>query len=255
MIGCAPPAVWPFAHWSVYSYAARATPTAATAATGPDQVNALLMTRSPLPSVPEITFSSGTRTSSKTSEAFEHRRWPILSITFSTRNPGVPRGTMIALKPSLPPRLGSVRAMHTFTLAPSLSQPAALHGQYLRPLSTYSEPRLSATRPMPTGRGWGASKLAVPPGWPAGSLTTQPARYFPVGSLVAGRSHFSFSAAVPNQTTFIRPRPLTRMVVAKPGSTVQMSSATSMRSRLLTPPPPYSRGRKPMASPRLYAST
>src|SRR5712691_10219721 len=46
MIGCAPPAAWPFAHCSVYSYAARATPTAATAATGPDQVNALLMTRS-----------------------------------------------------------------------------------------------------------------------------------------------------------------------------------------------------------------
>src|SRR6516164_9782882 len=132
-----------------------------------------------------------------------------------------------------------------------LSHPPALHGQYLRPFSTYSPFISSAVRPMPTGDGCGASKFAVPPGRPPASLTTQPARYSPFASVQAGRSHFSFSASVPNQTTFIRPRPLTRMVVAKPGSTAQISSATSWRSRLLTLPPPYSLGRNPMANPRL----
>src|SRR6516164_2066411 len=251
MIGCAPPAVCPFDHSSVYSYAALATPTAAIAATGPDHVKALLITRSPLPLVPEITFSSETRTFSNTSELFWQRRCPILSMTFSTRKPGVPRGTRMALKPSLPPFPGSVLTMQTFTSAPSLSQPPALQGQYFRPLSTYSWFTSSAVSPIPTGEGCGASKLAVPPGRPAASLTTQPARYSPLGSVQAGRSHFSFSAAVPNHTTFIRPRPFTRIVVANPGSTAQTSSATSCRSRLLTLLPPYSFGKKPIAKPRL----
>ena len=54
--------------------------------------------------------------------------------------------------------------------APLPSQPATLHGQYLRPLITYSSPSRCAVTPMPTGDGSGASKLAVPPGDPAGSL-------------------------------------------------------------------------------------
>src|SRR5215469_13018508 len=153
MIGCAPPAVCPFDHSSVYSYAALATPTAAIAATGPDHVKALLITRSPLPLVPEITFSSGTRTFSNTSELFWQSRCPILSMTFSTRKPGAPRGTTIALRPSLPPLPGSVRTTQTLTSAPCLSHPPALHGQYLRPFSTYSWFLSSAISPIPTGDG------------------------------------------------------------------------------------------------------
>src|SRR3984893_9546475 len=87
-------------------------------------------------------------------------------MTFSTRKPGAPLGTMIALRPSLPPFVLFVLTMHTLTLAPCLSHPPALHGQYLRPFSTYSPFINSAVRPMPTGDGCGASKFAVPPGRP-----------------------------------------------------------------------------------------
>jgi hypothetical protein len=97
--------------------------------------------------------------------------------------------------------------------------------------------------------------LAVPPGDPAASLTTHPARYSPRGSLVAARSHFSFCASLPNQASGISARPLTSSTVAKPGSTAVISSATICRSTLLMPPPPYSLGRKPVANPSLWHST
>jgi hypothetical protein len=77
---------------------------------------------------------------------------------------------MIAESPSVPPLSGSVRTTTMLTFAPWPSQPATLHGQYFRPLSTYSSPSSVAVTPMPTGLGSGASKFAVPPGEPAGSL-------------------------------------------------------------------------------------
>jgi hypothetical protein len=84
--------------------------------------------------------------------------------------PGIPRSIMIADRPSVPPLLGSVRTTTMLALAPWPSHPATLHGQYLRPLRTYSSPSSVAVTPMPTGAGSGASKFAVPPGDPAGSL-------------------------------------------------------------------------------------
>src|SRR6516164_6424936 len=47
-------------------------------------------------------------------------------MTFSTRKPGAPLGTRIALRPSLPPLVLSVLTMHTLTSAPCLSHPPAL---------------------------------------------------------------------------------------------------------------------------------
>ena len=185
--------------------------------------------------------------------AFWFSRWPSLSIGGSKLMPGVPRGTRITLSPSLPPRLGSVRATTTLRLAPRLSQPPELEGQYFLPESTYSpRPRSSvAVTPMPTGCGSGWSNPAVPPGLPAGSLTAQPARYSPVGSLVASVSHLRFWSSSPNQTMGKSDRPLTRRMQAKPGSTAQTSSATIWRSTLPTPPPPYSSGMNPIARPSL----
>ena len=78
---------------------------------------------------------------------------------------------MIADSPSVPPLSGSVRTTTMLALAPWPSQPATLQGQYFRPLSTYSSPSSRAVTPMPVGLGSGVSKLAVPPGVPAGSLT------------------------------------------------------------------------------------
>jgi hypothetical protein len=109
--------------------------------------------------------------------------------------------------------------------------------------------------PMPTGCGSGASKLAVPPGVPVGSLTAYPTMYSLVGSDVAARRKRSFCSSVPQYQTGIRPSPLTRTVHAKPGSTAQISSAARMTSTLDSPPPPYSAGSMQNAISRLYAST
>ena len=77
---------------------------------------------------------------------------------------------MIADSPDVPPADGSVRTTTRFRFAPWLSQPPTLHGQYLRPLITYSSPSSVAVTPIPAPSIAGASKFAVPPGEPAGSL-------------------------------------------------------------------------------------
>src|ERR687885_1255976 len=181
MIGLGPPAVYVFAQSSAVSYAARATPTAAMPATGPDQAKLRLMTRSPLPRVPSMRFSAGTRALSKMISAFGVRRCPIFWIRLYV-TPGVPRSTMMAERPSVPPFSGSVRTTTRLAFAPWPSQPPTLHGQYLRPLSTYESPSRVAVTPIPTGAGRGQSKFAVPPGEPAGSLAAYPTMYSPVGS-------------------------------------------------------------------------
>src|SRR5581483_6860697 len=141
--------------------------------------------------------------------------------------------------PSLPPLVRSVRTTTVLTLAPFMSQPAALDGQYLRPLITYSPFLRSAVTWIPAlGSGW--SKLAVPPGLPAGSETTQPARKLLVGSLHAMGSHFLFCCSEPCQTIGMRARPLTSRTQPKPGSTAPISSTAMRTSTLLSPPPPYS---------------
>ena len=84
--------------------------------------------------------------------------------------PGVPRSIMIADSPAVPPASGSVRTTTRFRLAPLLSQPPTLHGQYLRPLMTYSSPSSRAVTCIPAPSIAGASKFAVPPGVPGGSL-------------------------------------------------------------------------------------
>src|SRR2546423_614704 len=96
--------------------------------------------------------------------------------------------------------------------------------------------------PMPAGLGKGTSKLAVPPGVPAGSLAVHPPRYSPDGSEVAALGKRSFCSSEPYQTTGIWPRPLHRIVQAKPGSTAQISSAATTMSTFDRPPPPYSLG-------------
>src|SRR5215211_4365649 len=169
MIGLGPPAVYVFAQSSAASYADRATPTAAMPATGPDQAKLRLITRSPLPRVPSMRFSAGTRALSKMISAFGVRRCPIFWIRLYV-TPGVPRSTMTAERPSVPPFSGSVRTTTRFAFAPFPSQPPTLHGQYLRPLRTYESPSRVAVTPIPTGAGSGQSKFAVPPGEPAGSL-------------------------------------------------------------------------------------
>ena len=77
---------------------------------------------------------------------------------------------MIADRPSVPPRFESVRQTTRFRFAPWLSQPPTLHGQYFLPFMTYSSPSSVAVTPMPAPPTAGASKFAVPPGEPAGSL-------------------------------------------------------------------------------------
>src|ERR1700733_3429992 len=155
--------------------------------------------------------------------------------------PGVPLGTIMALRPLDPPAFVLVRTIQTLTSAPCKSQPPALQGQRLRPFRMYSPFFLScfAVRAIPAGWDAAPSKLAVPPGVPAGSLTVQPARYSPRGSLVAGTRHFCFRPPDANQTTGINANPLTSSIVAKPGSTAQISSQTTCRSTLDIPPPPY----------------
>src|ERR671928_1793260 len=169
MIGRGPPAVYVFAQSSAASYAACATPTAAMPATGPDQAKLRLMSRSPLPRVPSMRLAAGTRASLNRISALGVSRWPILLISLYD-TPGVPRSTMIADRPSVPPFSGSVRTTTMLVFAPLPSQPATLHGQYLRPLRTYESPSRVAVTPIPTGAGSGQSKFAVPPGEPAGSL-------------------------------------------------------------------------------------
>src|SRR6267142_467358 len=208
------------------------------AATGPDQVKSLATMRSPLPCANTISL-------------FWQSRCPILLIGCSNRSPGAPRGTSMPLNPCLPPLDGAVRTMTTLTSAPFRSHPPELHGQYLRPLRTYSPLPLSSSAVTPTPAGWalGWSKFAVPPGVPAGSLTVQPAKYSRFLSLVAAPIHLRFCSSLPYQATGMRPKPLTSRIVAKHGSTAVFSSATICRSTLLTLPPPYSLGRNPMAKP------
>lgn len=79
MIGLSPPAVFVLAQFRAVSYAARAIPTAAMAATGPDQAKLRLMTRSPFPAAPGRRLAAGIRALSKTISALEASRWPILS--------------------------------------------------------------------------------------------------------------------------------------------------------------------------------
>src|SRR5919109_1166091 len=253
MIGFGPPAVYVLAQSSAVSYAARATPTAAMPATGPDHAKLRLMTRSPLPRAPSSRFAAGTRALSNTTSALAARRWPSLSMNLYV-TPGVPRSTTLADSPSVPPLVGSVRTITVLAFTPCASHPG-LDGQYLRPLSTYVSPSRSAITPIPYGRGSGTSKFAVPPGVPAGSLAVHPARYSPAGSEVAARRKRSFCSSDPYHQTGINPSPLHSTVHAKPGSTTQISSAARTRSTFDMPPPPYSLGRKQKAKPRLYAST
>ena len=94
------PADFVFANFSAVSYAARATPTAAIAATGPDQAKFRMMTKSPLPAAPGRRLAAGTRALSKITSAFAANRWPSLSINLYEM-PGVPRSTIIADKPEV----------------------------------------------------------------------------------------------------------------------------------------------------------
>src|SRR3954447_2352102 len=169
MMGCGPPAVYVFAHSRAASYAARATPTAAIPATGPDQAKLRLMSRSPLPRVPSIRLAAGTRALSKRISQLGASRWPdVLIDEYVT--PGVPRSTIRADSARVPPASRSVRTMTRFRSAPWLSQPPTLQGQYLRPLTTYTSPSSVAVTDMPAPFTAGASKFAVPPGEPGGSL-------------------------------------------------------------------------------------
>ena len=72
---------------------------------------------------------------------------------------------------------------------------------------------------------------------------------------MARRRKRSFCSSVPQYQTGMSPRPLTRIVQAKPGSTAQISSAARTTSTFDNPPPPYSFGSMQKAMPRLYAST
>src|SRR3954454_1349472 len=196
MIGCGPPAVYVFAQSSASSNAARATPTAAMPATGPDQAKLRLINRSPFPRVPSIRLAAGTRALSKTISQLGARRCPdVLMDLYVT--PGVPRSTITADNPRVPPASGSVRTTTRLTLAPWLSQPPTLHGQYLRPLRTYCSPSSVAVTDMPAPLMAGASKFAVPPGDPGGSLAAYPTMYSPLVSAVAVEINRSFCSSVP----------------------------------------------------------
>ena len=93
------------------------------------------MRKSPLPLAPSTMFAAGTRAFSKMISALEVLRWPDLLIILY-QMPGVPRSTTIADRPSLPPARESVRTTIRLRFAPLPSQPATLHGQYLRPFRT-----------------------------------------------------------------------------------------------------------------------
>ncbi len=111
--------------------------------------------------------------------------------------PGVPRSIMIADSPAVPPASGSVRTTTRFRLAPLLSQPPTLHGQYLRPLMTYSSPSSRAITCIPAPSIAGASKFAVPPGVPGGSLAAYPTMNSPLWSAVAVPMNLFFCSSVP----------------------------------------------------------
>src|SRR3954447_1936990 len=135
MIGLGPPAGYVFAHFRASSYAARATATAPMPATGPDHAKLRLISRSPLPLAPSIMFSAGTRALSNVISKFGAERCPsVLMLSYVT--PAVPRSTMIADRPSVPPTLESVRQTTRFRFAPLLSQPPTLQGQYFLPFMT-----------------------------------------------------------------------------------------------------------------------
>ena len=99
-------------------------------ATGPDQAKLRLISRSPLPRVPSIRLSAGTRALSKMISALGVSRCPIFEIRLYV-TPGVPRSIITADRPSVPPLSGSVRTTTMLAFAPLPSQPATLHGQYL----------------------------------------------------------------------------------------------------------------------------
>ena len=130
------------------------TPTDAIAATGPDHVNALLMTKSPLPTA---------NASLRAHEQSENTAVIVLADAVTglrdrllvPRMPAVPRGTMRPLRPRRPFGLWLGPDYAYIGIRAWRYRPPAFTGQNLRPFRTYSPFFLSwmAVRPMPAGQG------------------------------------------------------------------------------------------------------